>query len=269
MKHSDFTAGGQSTDPKAPAHSAPLPLARVPFRGGFIEAAQLDGEVFVPLRPLCDALGLAVQRQLAKLKAKPWAVVTLKVMTGADGKAYRMAAVDLRSLPLWLATIESSRVKPEARPALVAYQRDAAEVLYRHFLAPAIDASALARLAAELDQLRSEVQALRGRDRRRTCSQEPAPLGMGSRLNEEDAARVRAYCETRPIVATADVMREALGLATWSSIETSALAIELRALGYERRKTYQSPPSMQRYAWRWRRPNTALTLMLPEDRWDA
>jgi hypothetical protein len=270
LKSSDFPVAGQPTSPKAPAHPAPLALVSVPFRGGFIEAAQFDGEVWVPVRPVCDALGLAWQPQLKKLRAKPWANTCDTFMVSeSDDQRRRFSCVDLRSLPLWLATIEPSRVKPEARPALVAYQREAAEVLYRHFLAPAIDASALARLAAELDQLRSEVQALRGRDRRRTRSQEPAPLGMGSRLNEEDAARVRAYCETRPIVATADVMREALGLATWSSIETSALAIELRALGYERRKTYQSPPSMQRYAWRWRRPNTALTLVLPEDRWDA
>ena len=36
MKSSDNFAGGQMTDPNAPAHPAPLALARVPFRGGFI-----------------------------------------------------------------------------------------------------------------------------------------------------------------------------------------------------------------------------------------
>lgn len=32
-----------------------------------------------------------------------------------DDQTRQLAAVDLRSLPLWLATIEPSRVKPEAR----------------------------------------------------------------------------------------------------------------------------------------------------------
>lgn len=234
----------------------PTSLARVPFRGGFIEAAQLDGEVFVPIRPLCDALGLAVQRQLAKLKAKPWAVITLKVMTGADGKAYRMAAVDLRSLPLWLATIEPSRVKPEARPALVAYQREACDVLYRHFLAPPapVEVPTLPGTieAARIEGLEARVRKLEAKARK--PAGEPAPLGVGSRLNEEDAARVRAYCETRPVVATADAMREALGLTTWTNVEASALAAELRELGYERRKTYLARGCQK---WRWRRVNTS------------
>lgn len=136
MKPSDFPVGGQPTGPKAPAHPAPLALSRVPFRGGFIEAAQLDGEVWVPIRPVCEALGVSQQGQLAKLRAKPWATIKMIFTVADDGKARQLAAVDLRSLPLWLATIEPSRVKPEARPALVAYQREAAEVLYRHFLAP-------------------------------------------------------------------------------------------------------------------------------------
>jgi hypothetical protein len=111
-------------------------LVSVPFRGGFIEAAQLEGEVFVPLRPLCDALGVSLEGQLAKLKRKPWATLKMIFTVADDGKARQLAAVDLRSLPLWLATIEPSRVKPEARAALVMYQREAADVLYRHFLAP-------------------------------------------------------------------------------------------------------------------------------------
>ena len=252
--------GGQPTDPKAPVHPAPLALVSVPFRGGFIEAAQLEGEVWVPIRPVCDALGLAWQPQLKKLRAKPWAKTcdTFMVSQGDDQRR-RFSCVDLRSLPLWLATIEPSRVKPEARPALVAYQREAAEVLYRHFLAPPVDGAAVAQLAADVASLRGEVRELRARDRRR--SREPAPLGVGFRLSIEDAARVRAYCETRPIVATADAMREALGLTTWTNVEASALAIELRELGYERRKTYQPPPSAQRYAWRWRRPVSALALV--------
>lgn len=252
MKSSDFTVGGQPTDPKAPAHPAPLTLAHVPFRGGFIEATQLDGEVWVPLSPLCEALGLRTHGQVARLKAKPWATSQIICGVGADGRAREMVFLDLRSLPLWLATIEPSRVKPEVRPALVAYQREATEVLYRHFLAPPTNAPALTQVAAELEQLRSEVQTLRGRDRRRT--REPAPLGIGCRLSTEDAARVRAYCETHPIVAAADVMQEALGLTTWTKVDASALAIELRELGYERRKTYLAKGCQK---WRWRRVNSS------------
>lgn len=153
---------------------APLSLVRVPFRGGHLQAAQLDGEVWVPIRPVCDALGLAWQPQLKKLRAKPWANTcdTFMVSEGDDQRR-RFSCVDLRSLPLWLATIEPSRVKAEAREALVAYQREAAEVLFRHFLAPSpsrvagtsegATLAALSVVAQQTDQNASDLEQLRDR----------------------------------------------------------------------------------------------------------
>lgn len=144
---------------------APLPLARVPFRGGFIEAAQIDGDVFVPLRPLCDRLGVSAQGQLAKLRAKPWACIKMILsQVPGDDQARLLAAVDLRSLPLWLATIEPSRVKPEARAALVAYQREAAGVLARHFLANKPPSTAIvpakATVPAKVDRVEAEIHGI-------------------------------------------------------------------------------------------------------------
>ena len=94
METSDNFAGGQPTDPNALAHPAPLALARVPFRGGHLLAAQLEGEIWVPIRPVCDALGLAWQGQLAKLRAKPWATNKMILSVGADGKARQLADVE-------------------------------------------------------------------------------------------------------------------------------------------------------------------------------
>lgn len=112
-----------------------LALVRVPFEGdGDTLEASLEGDrLWVSIRRVCEALGLAVQRQLAKLKDKPWATVTFKVMVADDGKARRVACLDLDSLPMWLATIEASRVAKALRPKLLAYQREAARVLRDHF----------------------------------------------------------------------------------------------------------------------------------------
>jgi hypothetical protein len=150
----------------APSGVAPsVSLARVPFRGGFILAAQVDGEVWVPLPPLCDAMGLQVHGQAAKLRAKPWATTQLICGVGADGKTREMVFLDLRSLPLWLATIEPGRVKPEAREALVTYQREAASVLAAHFLGAGaeVDASALVKLRDRVSAQGAELQKLRQR----------------------------------------------------------------------------------------------------------
>lgn len=109
----------------------------VPFHGGELLAVAgeypEEGDRPIPLRPFCDRLGVAMQAQLTKLKAKEWAVVTMIVTTGSDGKNYEMACLPLRALPMWLATINTDKVKPEARAMLVAYQKEATEVLYKHF----------------------------------------------------------------------------------------------------------------------------------------
>lgn len=246
--------------------NSPTTLARVPFRGGFILAAagpvDQEGNRPVPLRPFCEALGLDPDTQARKLRGKAWAcTVIMTVQIPGDDQTREVFCLPLRALPMWLATIHPAKVAPGARPMLEAFQAEACDVLYRHFLAPSTPAADVAQLAADVASLRAEMRELQDHDRRRTHSREPAPLGMGSRLSPEDAARVRAYCETHPIVATADAMREALGLEAWGKIEASALAAELRALGYDRRKTYLPPPSVQRQAWRWRRPVVALALV--------
>ena len=48
------------------------------------------------------------------------------VMTGADGKNYDQFMIDPDSFPTWLASIETSRVREEIWPMLIAYQKEAA-----------------------------------------------------------------------------------------------------------------------------------------------
>lgn len=193
-------------------------LVRVPFREGFLLAAHLDDGVFVPIRPVCEALGISPQGQLARLRSKPWACIKmiLSQMPG-DDQARQVAFVDLRSLPMWLATIEPSRVRPEARGALLAYQQEAAAVLAAHFLGAPLDAPAVARLAAEASALRAEVRQL-ARGRRR--------------LSDHDAARVRVYCHGRDEVTPGEVLASALELDSPEDVEVKATARLLRTLGY-------------------------------------
>lgn len=108
-------------------------IVRVPFRDGYILAAEVDGKHWLPLRPLCERFGLAMQPQHRKLQGAEWAVVTEMVMTGSDGKNYQMTCISLGSLGAWLLSIKAGKVKPGVRPALVAYQKEAADVLYRYF----------------------------------------------------------------------------------------------------------------------------------------
>lgn len=47
-----------------------------------------DEQQLVPIRPICDALGIAYERQSSKIKEHPIlsSTVTLEVMVAADGK---------------------------------------------------------------------------------------------------------------------------------------------------------------------------------------
>lgn len=118
--------------PKSPARSPSMEA--IDIHGAVIEAIQQDGRLWVVIRAVCEALGIDNKTQQRKLATKPWAVVVMMTTTARDEKSYKTACIDLDSLPMWLATIEPSRVRAELRDRLVMFQREAARVLRDHFL---------------------------------------------------------------------------------------------------------------------------------------
>lgn len=147
-------------------------LVSVPYRHGDLLAA---GEDYpdemdrpVPLRPFCERLGIDVATQTRRLRGVPWATQVMMTWVAADGRRRSMAALPLRALPMWLATINPRKVAPGAREVLEAYQCEAADVLRRHFLPrggppaspplpPKADAQALP--ASPLDRLKARDRA--------------------------------------------------------------------------------------------------------------
>ena len=123
-------------------------LVRVPFHGDEIECVHDERGVWVALRRMCEALGIDTDSQRKKLADKPWATTVTNAVVAEDGKPREMVCLHLDSVPMWLATIEPSRVAEGARSKLVDYQRECARVLRDHFfgrvaLAPTLDAAAL------------------------------------------------------------------------------------------------------------------------------
>ncbi len=60
--------------------------------------------------------------------------------------------ISLKSLPMWLATIDERKVKPDTRPKLVRYQKEVARVLTEHFF-PSPRPAPEARKLGLLDRL--------------------------------------------------------------------------------------------------------------------
>lgn len=118
-------------------------LVSVPFYGDAIDAIHADEKTWVSLIRVCESLGLAADTQRRKLEEKPWATTTLRVVVAEDGKRRQLTCVDLQTLPMWLATIDIGRVKPECRDKLKVYQCEAARVLAEHFLPKPLPAQEL------------------------------------------------------------------------------------------------------------------------------
>ena len=101
--------------------------------GDVLEAIKDESGVWTPVIRLCDAFGLDLKAQHGKLKKKHWAIMALKAMIGPDWKLRQTLCIHLDALPMWLAGIESSRVKVEVRPRLDLYQLECARILSDYF----------------------------------------------------------------------------------------------------------------------------------------
>ena len=94
-----------------------------------------NGIKIIPIKPICDALGIDYPTQFTRLKSDPIlaSTVGLSPMVAADGKSREMASIPFKYVFGWLFQIDSRNVKEEAREAVLRYQVECYDVLYNHF----------------------------------------------------------------------------------------------------------------------------------------
>ena len=94
-----------------------------------------DNKVFVPVKPICEAIGVAYEPQFSKVKHHQIlaSVITLRVTTGADGKNYEMVCLPQEYVYGWIFTINPKNVSDDARDNVIWYQKKCYEVLYDYF----------------------------------------------------------------------------------------------------------------------------------------
>lgn len=92
-------------------------------------------EGLVPIKPICEALGIDVEPQRRKLKDDEDldSVTTIKVATGADGKQYEMVCLPHQFIYGWLFTINPKNVKQEAKEPVRKYRMECFNALYDYF----------------------------------------------------------------------------------------------------------------------------------------
>ena len=91
-----------------------------------VDIVSTSDEQMVPIRPICEALGIAYERQTTKIKEHPIlsSTVTLRVMVAADGKQREMLCLPLEFIFGWLFTINPANVNEDAKPTLIKYKHD-------------------------------------------------------------------------------------------------------------------------------------------------
>jgi hypothetical protein len=194
-------------------------IVEVPFYAELVQAVREGETVWVIVKRVCEALGIADQSQAAKLKEKAWATTTLIVAVAEDGKNREVFCLDLDSLPMWLATIEPSRVKEEARFKLAAYQRECARVLRDHFFGRKAEPISgtppefAALVIAQLADLRQQVSDIANRSTVTVTRQEARLLA--GRIARAGALQARFEGGTAKARAQS-IRMEVMGLAGWS-----------------------------------------------------
>lgn len=110
-------------------------IVEVPFNGSAMLAKKLDdGEIYAALKPICENIGIDFNGQKQRLERTPWATMCMIHTVAFDGKSRYMTAINRKTLTMWLATIDTSRLKDEqARRNVIVYQQEAAEALDRYF----------------------------------------------------------------------------------------------------------------------------------------
>lgn len=89
----------------------------------------------VPIKPICDALGIDVDSQRKKIQEDEdlGSTAVLSTAVGADGKEREMCCLPHKFIYGWLFTINPKNVKPEAKENVRKYRMKCYKALFCHF----------------------------------------------------------------------------------------------------------------------------------------
>lgn len=125
-----------------------------------ITAFKKDETFYVPIKPICTALGIDDRAQRTKIQEDTFLapVGVLSTSTGADNRLYEMYCLPLFVIPGWLFSINPNNVAPEAKEKVRKYQWECYGVLYRHFFGDFIESTTMGVKAREI---KDEIAAAR------------------------------------------------------------------------------------------------------------
>ena len=209
-----------------------------------LQAVQLEGgEIFVPVRRLCDNLGLdwSGQRQrINRHEVLHGAIKSVVVIPTQSAKPrtrpeQEMLCLPLDMIPGWLFGIPVGRVKEETRPKLLRYQRECFRVLWDAFkgdILPSVD-PALAPPATDLtlaEQNLAQVEALHNLARQQVAF-ERWLAQHDYRLEMVEGATLEAYEAAQAAHARIDALELTISAGpTVTTAQAAAISSAVKAL---------------------------------------
>lgn len=105
------------------------------INGVDIVTVDKDGDIYVPIKPICRALGIDKDSQAKHIKRHYILASTAVTLTAvaADDKEREMLCLPVEFIYGWLFTIDAGQVAEARRESVAAYQLECYKALYEHF----------------------------------------------------------------------------------------------------------------------------------------
>jgi hypothetical protein len=175
----------------------PIEEKVVQFYGDELVAVRVeDGTIFVPVRRLCENLGVAwtpqwqrIQRNEVLAEAVKSIIVTITDSRPRRGpKQAEMVCLPLKFIPGWLFGIQASRVREELRPKLIHYQRECFDALWEAFKTDILPVVEPSQAPGDLSPAERAVQIARA-----LYELSLSQLEMERRLAQQETDVIRAH----------------------------------------------------------------------------
>jgi len=152
-----------------PQRLQPPRITTIEFDGDRLDATILVGDgVAIPVRTMCSALSLDLERQSEQLRSHPVLTAGLRIVNVRIGNRVQSVAALLHTyIPFWLATINPAQVNEQQRPKLIRYQQELVDILAQLFygdvtrLAPVSTDPAVLALQHQVDVALRELRVTR------------------------------------------------------------------------------------------------------------
>jgi len=135
----------------------------IEFKDTEIYCPVKNGEIYVAIKPICEALGVAANKQMNRIKSNEILsqLYTIVVAVGRDNKSRKMGCLPLQYIFGWLFTIDHTKVNDDVKDKVIDYKLECYNALYEHFVETGKNINRKEELLNESEQKIAEMEEQR------------------------------------------------------------------------------------------------------------